>query len=401
MEVFSFISRYNLLMKETFASSLRPTNLSEVVGQSHIMPFLKRIVEKREKVSILFYGKPGIGKTSLAYALCNDLKVTYAYFNAATGNKAELQEKINFSDFLIVDEIHRLNKDKQDVLLPAIEFGKVKIIATTTENPYFVVNPAVRSRVHILELKELSPAEISEGLKNIITRHKLKIEISDEMLLEIAKQSNGDYRYCLNILNLLEKLYSQEEVTKDVLKTLMPSMHFYSDKDGDGHYDLLSAFHKSLRGSDVDASIYYLARLIESGDIIGLERRMLAVAYEDVGLASPNVALRVVSAVESAKRVGFPEARIPLVNAVIDLASAPKSNSAYMAIEAALEMVRNGGVYDIPDHMKDAHYASASKLGKGVGYKYPHDYGGYVEQQYLPDKIKNKKFYRKNEKDKL
>lgn len=388
-------------MKETFASSLRPTNLSEVVGQSHIMPFLKRIVEKREKVSILFYGKPGIGKTSLAYALCNDLKVTYAYFNAATGNKAELQEKINFSDFLIVDEIHRLNKDKQDVLLPAIEFGKVKIIATTTENPYFVVNPAVRSRVHILELKELSPAEISEGLKNIITRHKLKIEISDEMLLEIAKQSNGDYRYCLNILNLLEKLYSQEEVTKDVLKTLMPSMHFYSDKDGDGHYDLLSAFHKSLRGSDVDASIYYLARLIESGDIIGLERRMLAVAYEDVGLASPNVALRVVSAVESAKRVGFPEARIPLVNAVIDLASAPKSNSAYMAIEAALEMVRNGGVYDIPDHMKDAHYASASKLGKGVGYKYPHDYGGYVEQQYLPDKIKNKKFYRKNEKDKL
>lgn len=388
-------------MKETFASSLRPTSIKEVIGQTHIKPFLERMIEKKEKFSLLFYGKPGIGKTSFAYALCNDLKVTYSYFNAATGNKSELQEKINFSDFLIVDEIHRLNKDKQDILLPAIEFGKVHIIATTTENPYFVVNPAVRSRLHIFELKELSPEETKDGLRSIIQKHNLRINIADDLLLEIAKQSNGDYRYCLNIINLLDKLYSGQEVTKDTLKTIMPSIHFYSDREGDGHYDLLSAFHKSLRGSDIDASIYYLARLIESGDIVGLERRMLAVAYEDVGLASPNVALRVVSAVEAAKRIGFPEARIPLVNAVIDLASAPKSNSAYMAIEKALELVNSGGVYDIPDHLKDDHYASASKLNRGVGYKYPHDYGGYVEQQYLPDKIKKTKFYTKNEKDKL
>lgn len=387
-------------MKETFASSLRPTSVSEIVGQSEIKDFINKMIQKKEKISLLFYGKPGIGKTSFAYALCNDLKVTYTYFNAATGSKKDLESILGFSDYIIVDEIHRLNKDKQDLLLPAIEFGKIHVIATTTENPYFVVNPAVRSRMHILELKELSSKEIVEGLRNIISKHSLKTTISDELLLEVAQNSNGDYRYCLNILNLIERLYSDSEVTKDTLKTLMPSIHFYSDKDGDGHYDLLSAFHKSLRGSDVDASIYYLARLITSGDILGIERRMLAVAYEDVGLANPNVALRVVAAIETAKKLGFPEARLALSVAVIDLAKAPKSNSAYLAIDKALESIKTSS-HDIPNHLKDAHYNSAKKLGRGVDYKYPHDYGGFVKQQYLPDEIKDEVFYKENKNDKL
>lgn len=385
---------------DNFASSIRPTTLKEVVGQNHIKPLLEKIVEKKEFVSLLFYGKPGIGKTSLAYALANDLKITYTYFNAAIGNKKEFEELIKINDCLIIDEIHRLNKDKQDILLPAIEQGRVQIMATTTENPFFVVNPAVRSRMHILELKELSEQDIVEALKNIIETHKLSIKINDNLLKHIAAHANGDFRYAINVLNLLAKLYKDQEISPDILKTVMPSLHFFSDKNGDGHYDLLSAFHKSLRGSDVDASLYYLARLILSGDILGMERRMLAVAYEDIGLANPNVALRVSNAIDVTKKLGFPEGELSLANAVIDLCQAEKSNSATLAIKEAMALAREKN-YEIPAHLKDSHYVSSSKLGRGVGYKYPHDYGGYVEQQYLPNEIKDVRFYKPNKNDKI
>lgn len=388
-------------MKETFASEVRPETLNDVIGQTHIKTLLNKMIEEKTKISLLLYGKPGIGKTSMAYSICNDMKMTYSYFNAATGNKKELVELINMNDYLIIDEIHRLNKDKQDILLPAIEFGKISIIATTTENPYFVVNPAIRSRLHILELKELNVDEIISGMKNVIKKQKLKLKINDKLLMKIAQFSNGDYRYCLNILNLLEKLFSNKEVDESTLKIVMPSIHFYSDRNSDGHFNLLSAFHKSLRGSDVNASLYYLAQLIESGDILGLERRMLAVAYEDIGLANPNIALRVATAIDAAKKLGFPEAKLPLANAVIELAKENKSNSAYLAINAALEAINNGEVYEMPKHIMDGNYSSSKKLGRNIGYKYPHDFGGIVDQEYLPKELKDRKFYKKNKNDKI
>lgn len=383
----------------TFAHDLRPQTLDEIVGQSHIITFLIELINKKLKISLLFYGKPGGGKTSLAYALCNDLKVSYAYFNAATGSKAQLKELISFNDYLIIDELHRLNKDKQDLLLPALEFGRIKIIATTTENPFFVVNPAVRSRLHIFELKDLTLSEMVNGLKKVLKKQKAEINISDSLLTYIAKHANGDYRYCLNIIFLLIKLYPQQKITKVILQKIMPTIHFYSDKKGDGHYDLLSAFHKSLRGSDVNASLYYLAQLINSGDILGMERRMTMVAYEDVGMADPNLALRINSGFNAIKKVGFPEAKIILSALVIDLCKSKKSNSAKVAIDNALTQIQKA-VFPMPKHLQDAHYASAKKLKRGQNYLYPHDYGGYVKQQYLPDEIKDMTFYVKNKNDK-
>ena len=386
-------------MKNTL-NAQRPETLDEVFGQDLIKNFLKKLISKREFISILFYGKPGTGKTSLAYSFCNDLNVTYSYFNAATGNKKELTQLISRNDYLVIDEIHRLNKDKQDLLLPAIEFGKVQIVATTTENPFFVVNPAVRSRMHIMEVKIMSIKEMSNALFKYIKLKKMVINISKRLLGNIVENSNGDYRYALNIVILLEKLYKNEKITEKIIKSISPSMHFYSDRKGDGHYNLLSAFHKSLRGSDENASLYYLVQLIESGDVLGIERRMIMVAYEDVGFANPNLALRVSTAIDNVKKVGFPEGRIILANAVIDIAKAPKSNSAYLAINNAQNILHQC-FYEMPKHLKDDHYASASKLGNGIGYKYPHDYGGFVKQQYLPNEIKDKKFYKKNKNDKL
>lgn len=384
---------------KNLAEQLRPKTLDEVVGQKHLMDLLLRMREKREIFSLIFYGQPGIGKTSLAFALANDLKKTSAYFNAATDTKAKLVEIISFADVIIIDEIHRLNKDKQDILLPAIEFNKIQMFATTTENPFFVVNPALRSRTNILELKPLAVEDVVDGLLLACKKLEKDKSFSKEILEQIALSTGGDYRQSLNVLNVVIKLYGDENITSEIIKKVMPSAIFYSDKNGDGHYDLLSAFHKSLRGSDINASLYYLAKLILSGDLLGIERRMLAVAYEDIGLANPNIALRVKTAIDAAKRLGFPEARLPLASAAIELASAAKSNSTILAIDSALEEVKKGD-HAIPDHLKDAHYASAAKLNRGKGYKYPHEFGGYVKQQYLPDKLTNKKFYIKNANDK-
>lgn len=384
---------------KNLAEQLRPKTLDEVVGQKHLMDLLLRMREKREIFSLIFYGPPGIGKTSLAFALANDLQKTSAYFNAATDSKAKLVEIISFADVVIIDEIHRLNKDKQDILLPAIEFNKIQMFATTTENPFFVVNPALRSRANVLELKPLDVDDVIDGLMLACKKLAKNHLFSGEVLKQIALSTGGDYRQSLNVLNVVIKLYGEDNITSEVIKKVIPTAVFYSDKDGDGHYDLLSAFHKSLRGSDIDASLYYLAKLIISGDILGIERRMLAVSYEDVGLANPNIALRVKTALDVAKRLGFPEARLPLAGAVIELASAPKSNSIVLAIDSALEEVKKTD-HAIPDHLRDSHYSSAQKLNRGKGYKYPHDFGGYVKQQYLPNKLVSKKFYIKNNNDK-
>ena len=384
-----------------FANSIRPQKLEDVVGQKHILPLLRKMVEEKHMTSLILYGRPGIGKTSIAYALLNEMNLSYGYFNASSGNKKELQANLDMFDVVIIDEIHRLNKDKQDILLPKLERNRTMIIATTTENPFFTVVPALRSRTHILELKPLSVQDITGGLKQIIKKNDLDIKISKDQLTLIASSSNGDFRYALNSINLIASLYKGKEIDEKIIKNVIPSIHFYSDKSGDGHYNLLSAFHKSLRGSDQDAALYYLAQLIASGDMLGIERRMTMVAYEDIGLADPNITLRLTAVFENAKKVGFPEARIILSFGVIDLCKADKSNSAYKAIETANQLILSKGVFEIPSHLKDGHYSSANKLGNGVGYKYPHDFGGYVEQQYLPDEIKDIKIYKQNKNDKI
>ena len=384
-----------------FANSIRPQKLEDVVGQKHILPLLRKMVEEKHMTSLILYGRPGIGKTSIAYALLNEMNLSYGYFNASSGNKKELQANLDMFDVVIIDEIHRLNKDKQDILLPTLERNRTMIIATTTENPFFSVVPALRSRTHLLELKPLSVQDITYGLAQIIKKNNLNIKISKDQLTLIASSSNGDFRYALNSINLIASLYKEKEIDEKIIKNVIPTVHFYSDKTGDGHYNLLSAFHKSLRGSDQDASLYYLAQLIASGDMLGIERRMTMVTYEDIGLADPNVTLRLTAVFENAKKVGFPEARIILSFGVIDLCKADKSNSAYKAIEAANNLIISKGVFEIPSHLKDSHYASAAKLGNGIGYKYPHDFGGHVEQQYLPDEIKNVKIYKQNKNDKI
>ena len=382
-----------------FANSIRPKTIKEIVGQKHIISLLEKIVKNKTLPSLILHGNPGIGKTTIAYALINELSLSFTYFNAACNSKKELEHALNNFDVIIIDEIHRLNKDKQDILLPSIEKNKINIIATTTENPFFTIIPALRSRTHILKLTSLNQEDILEGLKNIIIKYKWKINIEEKLLKEIAIISNGDFRYAINSLNLIYKLYKTKKITKEIIKEVIPNIKISSDKKGDNHYNLLSAFHKSLRGSDIDASLYYLIQLIDSGDLLGLERRMIMVAYEDIGFANPNVSLRVTTAIANAKRVGFPEARIILSFATIDLCKANKSNSAYVAINNAKENIIKHGIFKIPEYLKSPQAQNHSK--KYDTYKYPHDYGGWVKQEYLPKELKNTKYYFKNKNDKI
>lgn len=384
-----------------FSINIRPNKISEIIGQKHLIKFLNKLVKKKHIISLLLYGKPGVGKTSIAYSLCKEWKISFSYFNSARGTKKELENHINISDVIIIDEIHRLNKDKQDILLPVLERERISIIATTTENPYFTVIPALRSRMHILELLPLNSKDITSGLWNIVKNKIIDVNITKNLLKKIAIIANGDFRFAINSLNLIYKLYKKSKITEKIIKIVLSSPHFYSDKNSDGHFDLLSAFHKSLRGSDIDASLYYLAFLIKSGDLIGMERRMLMVTYEDIGLANPNLTIRITNALENAKKVGFPEAGIILSYAVIEICKSDKSNSSVVARNNALNLIKEEGVLDIPKHLKDANYKSAKMLKNGIDYKYPHNYGGYVKQQYLNDKIKNKKIFKPNKNDKI
>ncbi|MBS5719157.1 MAG: replication-associated recombination protein A [Clostridium sp.] len=380
-------------MDKPLALKLAPVSMDDIVGQRHLIgkdKILTNLVKNKKLFSMILYGKPGIGKTSIANAMVHDLGVRYRFLNATVNTKKDLDiviEEAKMYDglVLIMDEIHRLNKDKQDILLPQLESGLITLIGMTTSNPYHAINPAIRSRCQLFELKELEYEDIMTGLNRAIKHPDLKgISISNECLSLIAKLSGNDLRYAYNLLEISYYASEDKVITEDKIRLINNKPVFFSDKNGDGHYDVLSGFQKSIRGSDVNASLHYLGRLIYEGDLDSIYRRMSVIAYEDIGLANPAIGPRVDAAINAAERVGLPEARIPLAEIVVEMALSPKSNTAHVALDEALDDIYKGNVGSIPDHIK-----TNSPL-----YKYPHDYkGSYVVQQYLPDRIKNKEYY--------
>ena len=398
---------------QPLAYRMRPRTLDEVIGQEHLVSpgkIINRMVVAKQLSSMILYGPPGTGKTSIASAIAGSTKVAFRQLNAATDTKKDLQivaeeAKMSGSVILLLDEIHRLDKIKQDFLLPHLENGRIILVGATTENPYISINPAIRSRTQIFELKPLSTNDIKKALINAIEDTerglgKLNLNVSEEALNHFANSTNGDVRSALNALELAAKSTEKSEdgqihISISIAEECIQKKALSYDKDGDNHYDVLSALQKSIRGSDVNASLHYAARLMEAGDLTSLMRRLLVIAYEDIGLGNPQGAARTVTAVQAAERLGLPEARIPLSNAIIELALSPKSNTVIRSIDSALADIRNGHVISIPDHLKDAHYSGAHKLGRGIHYKYPHDYPDHhVRQQYLPDPLKNAEYFK-------
>ena len=378
---------------EPLAKKLEPKSLSDVLGQKHLIgkgAILRNLVEKKKLVSMILYGKPGIGKTSIARSIVNDLDMPYRFLNATINNKKDFdtvvsEAKIYNGMILIMDEIHRLNKDKQDLLLPQLESGLITLIGMTTSNPYHAINPAIRSRCQLFELKELETTDIIEGLNKAVKSSYLEgIIIDDDTIKYIANLAGSDLRYAYNLLEIAFYASNNQKVDINLVKQINSKPVFFSDKNGDGHYDVLSAFQKSIRGSDVDASLHYLARLITEGDLDSIYRRMSVIAYEDIGLANPSIGPKVIAAIEAAERVGLPEARIPLGTIVTEMALSPKSNSAHLALDEAIEDIEKGNTGNVPNHIK-----TDSKE-----YLYPHNYpNSYVYQEYLPKKLKGKKYY--------
>ncbi len=368
--------------------------LEQIVGQKKIVPLFKKLVEQKYLLNIIIFGEPGIGKTTCAKALAKSYNLPFDIFNSSTENKKDLEEKIAKNKILIIDEIHRLNKDKQDILLPKIENKEIYVIATTTENPYFKVNPALRSRMKLFEFHKLTQEEIIQDIQKRRKNKEINLNIEESDLEVVIKLSNGDYRSVLSNIELLSVLFGDKKITKEDINIAIPNLTFNSDKDATAHYDMLSAFHKSLRGSDVDAALYYSYILTKSGDIDNVIRRIQAMVYEDVGMASNNLSLKVDSAIKAIERLGMPEAMLPLTYIIIELCLAPKSNSVYNAMSKVREFVEQGNVFQVPNHLRDNHFKSAKKLKYGEGYKYPHNYNNnYISQQYLPNEIKNVKFF--------
>lgn len=380
---------------ELLQNKLRPTLLKDVLGQEHLIgkgKVLTNLVKNKMLFNIIFYGNSGCGKTTIALALVNELNMRYRMLNATINSKKDFEvvieeAKLYGNMILIVDEIHRMNKDKQDILLSYIESGLVTLIGLTNSNPYHSINQAIRSRCQIIELKSLNEKDIESGIKRV--KDVLPdIEMDSKVIKYIAKLSNGDIRYAYNLIEFAYYGYDKK-VTIDNIKLYNNTPSFFTDKNEDGHYDMLSAFQKSIRGSDVDASLHYLGRLIVSGDYDSIYRRMIVIAYEDIGLANPGIGPKVVAAIEASERVGYPELVKPLSVVVIEMALSPKSNSADQAINEAIKDINEGNVGRIPNHIKTT----------SPDYKYPHNYPNYwVKQQYLPDKLKNRKYYypRKN-----
>lgn len=400
-------------MQQPLAFRMRPTNIDEVVGQTHLVgpqKIIRRMVDAKLLSSMILYGPPGTGKTSIASAIAGSTQYAFRMLNAATDSKKDLQivaeeAKMSGTAILLLDEIHRLDKTKQDFLLPHLESGRIILIGATTENPYISINPAIRSRAQIFEVKPLTEADIHVAIHRALNDKEkglgaLAINLDELAEQYLARVTNGDLRSALNALELAARSTPPHSDTNiididiNVIEECVQKKAITHDKDGDAHYDVISAFQKSVRGSDVDAALHYMGRLIEAGDLLSISRRLMTMAYEDIGLANPQACARTVEAVVAAKQLGFPEARIPLAVAVIDLCLSPKSNSAITAIDNALADIRAGKAGEVPDHLRDAHYAGAEKLGHGVNYKYPHNYpNDWVAQDYLPDKLLGSHYY--------
>ena len=375
---------------ETLANKLRPTSLNEVAGQKHLIgenKILSNLVKNKKIFNTIFYGKSGIGKTTIALALMNELKINYRILNATINSKKDFEvvfeESKMYDDLvLIVDEIHRMNKDKQDLLLSFIESGQIILIGLTSSNPYHSINPAIRSRCQLIELKELSEEDIINALDKVKNVYS-DIVLTDEIKSYIARLSAGDLRYAYNLVEFCYNSFGSS-FTIENIKEISSRTNIFYDKNEDGYYDVISAFQKSIRGSDVDASVHYLVRLIDAGDFDILYRRMLVIAYEDIGLANPTLQTKVLTAIESAERLGLPELYKPLTQAVIEMALSPKSNTIEQTYQAAINDLRKNNVGRVPEHIRTT----------SPNYKYPHIYKNhYVKQQYLPDNIKTSKYY--------
>lgn len=405
---------------QPLAYRMRPNHIDEVIGQKHILgkeKMLYRMIKANRLSSIILFGPPGTGKTSIANAIAKTTNMPFEKINAVSSGKKDMEKVVKKAEeegktILFVDEIHRFNKTQQDFLLPFVESGLITLIGATTENPYFEILPAIRSRSQIFELKALSVEEIKESLTNALNDKERGLgdyhtQITDDALNHLCESCGGDIRSALNGLEL--SVLSTEpdgegiiSIDLEIAEQSIQKKSFSMDKGGDSFYNLLSAFQKSIRGSDIDAAMHYLARALEGfGDLKTICRRLAVIAFEDISLAAPDTWSATMAAIDCAERVGMPEARIPLANAVALLCLSPKTNTAYTALDNALADVRTGNVGDIPLHLKDSHYASAKKLGRGVDYKYPHAYkAGWVAQQYLPDELINRQYYEPKERGK-
>ena len=418
MDLFDFMRNENMEKDSPLASRLRPTTLDEVVGQEHIIgkdKLLYRAIKADKLSSIIFYGPPGTGKTTLAKVIANTTSAEFTQINATVAGKKDMEEVVEKAKqtmgmygrktILFVDEIHRFNKGQQDYLLPFVEDGTLILIGATTENPYFEVNGALISRSIVFELKPLS----TENIKQLILRAvndkekgmgAFNAKIDDDAADFLAEISNGDARTALNAIELGILTTDKSEdgtihITMEVAEQCIQKRAVRYDKSGDNHYDTISAFIKSMRGSDPDAALYYLAKMLYAGESVEfIARRIMISAAEDVGMADPNALTVAVSAANAVHQIGMPEAKIILAEAVVYMATAPKSNASYMGLEKAMSAVQNTKISGIPVHLMDAHYRGAAKLGHGDGYKYAHDYENhYVNQQYLPDELVNEVFY--------
>jgi len=403
-----------IFMAAPLADRIRPQTLDEVVGQRHLLSpgsVLRRMVDGGNISNLIFYGPSGVGKTTVARIIASQTGKTLHKLNGTTASTADIKEIVARLDtfegmggvLLYLDEIQYLNKKQQQSLLEFIENGRITLIASTTENPYFYIYNAILSRSTVFEFKPVEPEEVERAVERAfsIMEKELGVPIrrEPEVAAAIARNCGGDVRKSINAVELVclsapERDGARQVTLEDAAQVAQRSAMRY-DRDGDEHYDILSAFHKSVRGSDENAALHYLARLLTAGDLLSPCRRLLCIAAEDVGLAYPMAVPVVKACVDSALQLGLPEAQLPLAEATVLLCTAPKSNSAAAAIFAAMEDVKNGATGEVPAHLRDSHYGGAEKLGHGAAYRYPHDYPGhYVKQQYLPDRLKERVYYR-------
>ena len=416
--LFDYMENVNKEKGSPLAAKIRPTSLDEIVGQEEILAkdkLLYKMIKNDLLSSVIFYGPSGTGKTTIAKVIANTTKANFTELNATNASKKDMEDVVSFAKseltaygkktILFIDEIHRFNKAQQDYLLPYVEDATIILIGATTENPYFEVNNALLSRSKVFELKPLSNENILIIINKAINDKEkglasLNIKMDEDAKKFLANMSNGDARFALNAIELASRTTDKNKdgiihITYDIVKDCIGKHGYSYDKDGDIHYDTISAFIKSMRGSDPNATVYYLARMLKAGeDIKFIARRIMICASEDVGLADPNAIVVASACATAVERVGMPEAQLILSEAALYIANAKKSNTCTIAIESAMNMVDEKGNLPIPSYLRDSHYKGAKELNRGIGYKYPHDYKGHwVEQQYLPDEIKDEIFY--------